>query len=77
MESSYRVPNEQHLRNKSFITRYAVFTGRGGKKGEYRVDIQLKEGINLNKGKGSELIHNGTLRDKRHGEFDIKENDFD
>lgn len=51
--------------------------GRGGKKGEYRVDIQLKEGINLNKGKGSELIHNGTLRDKRHGEFDIKENDFD
>jgi hypothetical protein len=51
--------------------------GRGGTKGTHRVDIELKGDVNLNRGtQPNELIHDGAIRDPRHGFFTVNENDF-
>jgi RHS repeat-associated protein len=54
-----------------------LFMGRGGTKGTHRVDIELKGDVNLNRGtQPNELIHDGAIRDPRHGSFTVNENDF-
>jgi len=55
----------------------ALFMGRGGTKGTHRVEIELKDDVQLNRGtQPNELIHNGAIRDPRQGTFRVKENDF-
>lgn len=55
----------------------ALFMGRGGKKGTYRVEIQPIQGTNLSPGsQPNELIHNGSIRNGRQGSLEVKENDF-
>ncbi len=55
----------------------ALFMGRGGTKGTHRVEIKLKDGVNLNKGtQPNELIHKGSIRDPRQGKLKVKKNDF-
>ncbi|SMF41396.1 hypothetical protein SAMN06296036_112159 [Pseudobacteriovorax antillogorgiicola] len=51
--------------------------GRGGTKGTHRIEFDLKDDINLIPGtQPNELIHQGALRNGRHGKMEIFENDF-
>jgi len=54
----------------------ALFMGRGGTKGSHRVEIDMNDGVNLNRGtQPNELIHKGAIRNGRQGTMKVKKND--
>lgn len=53
-----------------------LFMGQGGTKGTHVAEIKLKDDVPLTPGtQPNELIHEGSIRDPRHGTINVKEND--
>jgi hypothetical protein len=57
--------------------RNRLFLGRSGEKGSHVVEIRVRNDLPIQAGKNpNELIHVGTMRDGRQGEFTVKPNAF-
>lgn len=82
-ESGKLLPNKK---NQVFLTMEKIapddanstlFIGLGGSKGSHVVELQVKDGLHIEKGKNTnEYIHYGTIRDGRQADMNVKPNDF-
>jgi RHS repeat-associated protein len=53
----------------------ALFIGNSGTRGSHRVEVKLKEGVDVQRGKNNEYVHNGSIRDGRQADLKVTPNE--